>query len=104
MNATNEGKFRLNMIFLVSFILQGEKKQTAKEKQCMYISILYLNLGRHTIVWKTHSTLKVYNRQYFMNSARGNSKRYMYAVIAVFFALTLTQAVHSTQETRILLM
>lgn len=86
------------------FHIAGKKKQTAKEKQCMYISILYLNLGKHTIVWKTHSTLKVYSRQHFMTSAMGNSKRYMYAVIAVFFALTLTQAVHSTQETRILLM
>jgi len=48
LHVTNAEKFRLNMIFGLSF------KQAAKEKQ--YVPILYFNPGKHTIVIKLQMT------------------------------------------------
>jgi len=44
----------LSMIFFGLFHIAGGKKtQTAKEKQYIYISILYLNPGKHTNLQQT---------------------------------------------------
>ena len=48
LHVTNMGKFRLNMIFGLSF------KQAAKEKK--YVPILYFNPGKHRIVIKQQAT------------------------------------------------
>ena len=74
-NLTNTGTFRLNINFV--FYKKGNKQAT-KSREKRYVSILYLNLAKHTIVIKQHIT--------FLNPAKCDSRRC--GVTVAIFALT----------------
>jgi len=50
LHVTNTGKFRLNVIFGLSFIEDETKKLLRRSTE--YVSILYLNPGKHTNSYK----------------------------------------------------